>query len=511
MRITNKMMTNNALYNINTNKNSMSKLEQIYSTGKKIQRPSEDPIIAVRALKLRTNLSEINQYYEKNIPDAKSWMDVTESALNNVNDIIKQMNTYCVQGSNDTLTKDDRNSIVTNLTQLKKQVYAEGNAQYAGRYVFTGYKTDTSLVFNQNETNYNYEIEESLTGTGIERIKKAMNSHDLSDYDPANPGNSNFDTKPNVMDAYRLQLAYRNLKTEDDGGKIEISYPVLDSNGDYELDGDGKVVYDTFNGNIVSVKSTDGDAYQPGPGEIQYIADTGELIFADDVYEDFKNLPEIKVSYEKNSFTEGELRPENYFNCTVTDLSDPDKEPIVYTKSNQEITYEVNFNQKLKINTQGSDAITHAIGRCIDDILDSINAVAAVEDKIAETEKMLENGSNTTEQTAALNELLEMLNTELTSKSEVMQTSFEKGITKLSEQQNIVNVAVADLGSRYVRLELTESRLSEEQVDFEELLSSNEDADVVEAFVKLTSQQTIYNASLSAAAKIVQNSLLDFL
>lgn len=511
MRITNKMMTNNALYNINTNKNAMSKLEQMYSTGKKIQRPSEDPIIAVRALKLRTNLTEINQYYEKNIPDAKSWMDVTESALNNVNDILKQMNTYCVQGSNDTLTKEDRNSIVTNLTELKKQVYAEGNAQYAGRYVFTGYKTDTSLVFNKKETNYNYEIEESLSGTGIEMVNKTINSHGLSDYDSANPGNTNLDTKPNMIDAYRLQLSYTNLKTVDDGGKINISYPRLDTNGDYELDSDGNVIYDTFAGNIVSVKSTDTDAYQPEPGEIQYIADTGELIFAEDVYGDFKKLPEIKVTYEKDSFTEGELRPENYFNCTVTDLTDPDKDPIVYTKSKQDISYEVNFNQKLKINTQGSDAITHAIGRCIDDILDSINAVAVVEDKITETKKMLESSSNTSEQTAALNELLETLNTELTLKSEVMQTTFEKGITKLGKQQDVVNTAVADLGSRYVRLELTESRLSEEQVDFEDLLTTNEDADIVEAYIKLTSQQTIYNASLSATSKIVQNSLLDFL
>jgi len=61
MRITNKMMTNNMMSNINKNKNLLSKLDEQYSTGKKIQRPPEDPIIAVRALKLRTNLSELNQ------------------------------------------------------------------------------------------------------------------------------------------------------------------------------------------------------------------------------------------------------------------------------------------------------------------------------------------------------------------------------------------------------------------------------------------------------------------
>ncbi len=72
MRITNKMMTNNVLHNINNNKNLLSTLENQYSTGKKIQKPSDDPIVAVRALKLRTNLAELSQYVEKNIPDALS-------------------------------------------------------------------------------------------------------------------------------------------------------------------------------------------------------------------------------------------------------------------------------------------------------------------------------------------------------------------------------------------------------------------------------------------------------
>ena len=175
MRITNKMMTNNALYNINNNKNLMSKLEQQYSSGKKITKPSDDPIVAVRALKFRTNLSELNQYYEKNIPDALAWMDVTESALNTVNGIITSMNTYCNQGANDYPTAEDRNAIATNLEELKGQLYQEGNTNYAGRYVFSGYKTDTSLVFNEATTNLKYEITEPLESDSIDRISKIVN------------------------------------------------------------------------------------------------------------------------------------------------------------------------------------------------------------------------------------------------------------------------------------------------------------------------------------------------
>ena len=79
------------------------------------------------------------------------------------------------------------------------------------------------------------------------------------------------------------------------------------------------------------------------------------------------------------------------------------------------------------------------------------------------------------------------------------------------EQQDLVGEAIADIGSRYVRLELTESRLSIQQVDFTDLLSQNEDADLVDTIINFMSQETIYNAALNAAGQIVQNSLLDFL
>jgi flagellar hook-associated protein 3 FlgL len=92
-----------------------------------------------------------------------------------------------------------------------------------------------------------------------------------------------------------------------------------------------------------------------------------------------------------------------------------------------------------------------------------------------------------------------------------MQKKFGNGITDSANAQNTLNVAIADLGSRYVRLELTESRLSDQQVDFTDLMSTNEDADMVDTYIKLSSAEVIYNASLSAASKVVQNTLLDFL
>ena len=500
MRITNKMMTNNALYNINNNKNLLSNLEQQYSSGKKITKPSDDPIVAVRALKFRTNLAELNQYYEKNIPDALAWMDVTESALNTVNSIITSMNTYCNQGANDYPTAEDRNAIATNLEQLRGQLYQEGNTNYAGRYVFSGYKTDTSLVFNEATTNLKYEITEPLEAESIDRISKIVNEVDIDAYDPDNLAAWD-KTVPSKIEAYRMKLSY----TDVDDASIKFSYTTKEGTT-VNLNGTENAVP-----MLVTKSVLDDGAYEPAAGTINFIPETGELILANDMYEILRTATDIKAEYVKDEFDINDLRPEHYFNCTVTDTADPAKEPVTYTKEDQPIQYEVNFNQKLTINTQGSEAFTTGICRMIDEIINAVNDVKAVEDSMTEVDKMLEDTSISNAQRAKLEEIKEQLKSEFTLKTAVMTEAFQRGITTTEKEQEVLNVATADLGGRYKRLQLTESRLSDQQVDFEELLSQNEDADLVDTIIKYSAAETVYNSSLSAASKLVQTSLLDFL
>ena len=99
MRITNNMMLKTTMSNIYGNKENVNTLNNQMSSQKKISRPSEDPVVAIRALRLRSNLSEINQYYEKNIPDAEAWLDVTETALKNMESILSDVRTQCTYGA----------------------------------------------------------------------------------------------------------------------------------------------------------------------------------------------------------------------------------------------------------------------------------------------------------------------------------------------------------------------------------------------------------------------------
>ncbi|MCQ2519423.1 MAG: hypothetical protein MJ107_02710 [Lachnospiraceae bacterium] len=151
MRITNKIIQNNSLTNINNNKILQDTLSTQIATEKKISRPSDDPIIALRSLRLRTNVSQTEQYKEKNAEDAESWLEVTEDAINTLSEIITDIRKQYVKGASDTLTAADRKIILENLEALAAEIYNTGNADFAGRSIFTGFRTDTSLTFEKNE------------------------------------------------------------------------------------------------------------------------------------------------------------------------------------------------------------------------------------------------------------------------------------------------------------------------------------------------------------------------
>jgi len=123
-------------------------------------------------LRFRSNLSELNQYYERNIPDAQSWLEVTEGALNNMEKLLENIYTKCVDGSTDVKTQEDRAAILKDLQSLRNQIYAEGNTDYAGRTVFTGFKTTSQLTFLKEDQDIKYEITEPLSYENIEENKK---------------------------------------------------------------------------------------------------------------------------------------------------------------------------------------------------------------------------------------------------------------------------------------------------------------------------------------------------
>ena len=145
MRVTNNMLINNMIGYIGKNLYNMSKYQNQLATGKKISVPSDNPVVAARALKLRTDVAESEQY-QRNVEDAQSWLDITENTLSQIGDVLQRARELAVQGANGPLGQDDTNKIKAEVEQLRTQLIHLANTTYAGRYIFSGYKTDKPLI-----------------------------------------------------------------------------------------------------------------------------------------------------------------------------------------------------------------------------------------------------------------------------------------------------------------------------------------------------------------------------
>lgn len=520
MRITNNMMLRTSSNNINGNKLNVNDLNNQMSSQKKIQRPSEDPVIAIRALRLRSNLSEINQYYERNIPDADAWLGVTETALNNMQKIFKDIRTQCEYGATGTLTEKDRDTILTDLKKLREQVYAEGNADYAGRTVFTGYRTNHKLTFLTEEKNTTYNITENFSLKDIEA------EHRYYKGTAEVPTNANINDMDAIVeiDRYscdRIRFAYEGLDTNDDGTlkDFEISFT------DGTTDDKGALVYDSITNmgggvnvrtykNIEDWKNAD---FAVGDNDIVVIAETGEMLLGKEVSDSIKsNDYKLSVDYTKTGFASGELRPEYYFNCT--DVSDPDN-PIEYQKYDddgseihQDINNIVSMNQTLTVNINASDVLDESAGRDVDEMIDAMQKAIEAHDKVDKIDAMMKQAEYADDDSqVALQKWKDAAQKEADYADDNVRKLYNTYLGNFDDYMTKVNLAVTTVGSKGDQLALTEERMSNQQLTVEELKASNEDREISDIIIDYTSAFSAYQASLQAAGKINQNTLLNYI
>lgn len=479
MRITNGIMINNSLNNIRKNKTLSDKLNTQLATTKKIQRPSEDPIVAIRALRLRSTYNEIEQYLDKNIPDARSWMETTQEAIESINSVLTDISYYCNQGVNGYNTVDERNTLVTTLKQLRDQIYADGDANLVDRTIFTGYKTDSNLTFGEDEPNTKYSITQEFTSDNIKNTNRiqGLSIETLGDTSGAQINN---------VQHHVINLAYKDIESVD---KIMI----------------GDVEYSFAAGNISQVSSTDNSAYNGiGTDKIVYVKDTGELLLSEQAFQLMTSGKSMTIDYKKTGFEQGDLRPEHYFTCTN------ETKGVEYQQADQPINYTINFGQTITINTQAQNVLPHDIARDLDEIIQSVVTAIDVQTKISTLEKRLE---TETDETAIrqINSMIEVLKLELSYAEDNMKNTFAGGITAYKNHQERLSIELSDIGARLIRLSLNEKRLTTQKLNVEDLKSKNEEIEEEEVAVEWAAAQAVYDASLATSAKVVQKSLLDFL
>lgn len=152
MRIANRTIYNNIKMNLSYTSSAMLEANQVVSSQKKINKLSDDPVGLVSVLNLRSSIANINQL-ERNISMGRSWLNMGESALTWIEDILSQTKALCVEMATATKGASERDSAAGIVDGYLRQVLGQANIQVGDRYIFSGTKTDTIPFAFDDESN----------------------------------------------------------------------------------------------------------------------------------------------------------------------------------------------------------------------------------------------------------------------------------------------------------------------------------------------------------------------
>lgn len=191
---------------LNTVANQLEELRSIGATGKKLNRPSDDPAAIRPVLNTRKQISNVERNLET-MGKSLDTMQATDGHLEHVENIMQRAKEIMTNGINDSLNIDDRNVLADELVQLRKELLDAANGMVDGKYLFAGYEEDTipfvenptydSTLYDANDSStwpYLYQGDENATTLEIttgERITVNLTGNDLffgtTTWDTADP------------------------------------------------------------------------------------------------------------------------------------------------------------------------------------------------------------------------------------------------------------------------------------------------------------------------------------
>lgn len=154
MRVTHQLIANTVIRNVNRNLARLNKYQDMLSSGKSINKPSDDPVAITRVMGYITSLQQ-NAQYQRNLDAAETWINTTEDALAGINDVLQRARELAVSGADGTKPPEARRAIAMEVDELIGVLVQLANSSIGGRYIFAGYKT-TTVPFTRDGT-YSYD------------------------------------------------------------------------------------------------------------------------------------------------------------------------------------------------------------------------------------------------------------------------------------------------------------------------------------------------------------------
>lgn len=151
MRVTTNLIFDQNFRAINNSQGQLSDIQTQLATGKKLLKPSDDPVGASQVIRLTEEIDKISQY-KRNNDLVTNALELQETSLRSINDVVNRARLLAVQSGNGILSEADKQALGSEIEQLRNQVVDLMNTQNAsGEYIFSGYQS-ASQAFEFNPT-----------------------------------------------------------------------------------------------------------------------------------------------------------------------------------------------------------------------------------------------------------------------------------------------------------------------------------------------------------------------
>ena len=138
MRITQRAVALTSLQGLNRNLDAVGKLQQQLTSGRLINAPSDSPTGTNRAMQTRNELASVSQE-ARNITDGGSWLEQSDSTMQNMLDAARKVRDLTVQGLSTGSSSDaSQKALATEVASLREGLLTLANTNIQGRPLFGG-------------------------------------------------------------------------------------------------------------------------------------------------------------------------------------------------------------------------------------------------------------------------------------------------------------------------------------------------------------------------------------
>lgn len=287
MRVTNKMLSNNFLSDMNTNLQNLQTIQKQMSTGKLFSKPSDDPFSVARAMQLHTNINT-NTMYNANIKDTINWLDTTDTALKQTGDVFQRVRELLVGSGNGTYSPSEKQKIKDEINQRVSQLSQILNTNFDGKYIFGGTRgtVKPTDVLNPFKSTIGVITQSATVGASKAEVSGVFTGTETTNY----TFDTDFTSNPPTLTLAR--------KISTDGGD---TWSIATHDSPYTLtkDADGKGYYTTVDDMKIYLNGkTSGNGYTFTVNVANHIGNT-KLVYAN---KDGSSLNPAGTQDEKNQF-----------------------------------------------------------------------------------------------------------------------------------------------------------------------------------------------------------------